>query len=105
MGSFTMVSEAAVMTALDTVIDPHMNISVVEMKMIRAVKVSTNGSVSVEMVFPLIGCPACSMMPTDIRDAVHEVPGLTSSSVTVVWDEPCKKSELSQEARVRKGVV
>src|SRR3546814_6984401 len=100
MWSFTMVSEAAFMSALVTVIDPHLNISVVEMRMIRAVKVSTNGSVSVEMVFPCIGCPAWSMMQNDIRDAVSEVPGVTSASVKVVWDEPWKKSEDRKNTRL-----
>src|SRR3546814_17434949 len=76
-------------------------ISVVEMKMIRAVKVSTTGSVSVEMVFTCIGCPAWSMMQNDIRDAVSEVPGVTSASVKVVWDEPWR----SEAHRVGKESV
>lgn len=89
------------MHALQGVIDPHMNISIVEMKMVRGVDVSDGGEVVVGLAFPCIGCPAWTMMQNDIKEAVGELEGTRSVRVDVRWDEPWRKDDLSSSARER----
>ncbi len=93
------MSKADVLAALGGVMDPHMNISVVEMNMIRDVRIAGDGTVGIDMVFPCIGCPAWTMIQNDMREAAEAVPGVAAATVRVVWDEPWHKSSLSSEAR------
>ena len=53
-----MVTEAAVAEVLNGVMDPHMNVSLPDMGMVRRITVSTEGDVDVGLVFPCVGCPA-----------------------------------------------
>ena len=49
------MSETAVRAALDTVMDPHMNVSLPDMGMVRRVDVDENGLVDVGLVVPCVG--------------------------------------------------
>lgn len=101
MGGGAVVTEASVRTALDGVIDPHMNISINEMQMVRGIEISPEGDVEIGLAFPCIGCPAWTMMQNDVREAVAAVEGTRSVKVAVRWDAPWRKSDLSQTARER----
>lgn len=94
-----MVAESAVRAALDGVMDPHMNISINDMQMVRSIEISPDADVAVGIVFPCIGCPAWTMMQNDIKEAVASLPGVRSVRVQVQWDEPWRKSDLSPAAR------
>lgn len=99
MGLIVMVTTSDVLSALETVDDPHMNISVVEMKMIRGVEISPEGDVTIGMVFPCIGCPAWTMIQTDIKEAVGTIVGVRSVALSIEWNQPWQKSDLSLIAR------
>ena len=68
-----MVSEAAVRAALDTVMDPHMNVSLPDMGMVRRVDIEEDGLVDVGLVFPCVGCPAWDLIQAELKDAVGAV--------------------------------
>jgi len=94
-----MVAENAVRAALDGVMDPHMNISINAMQMVRSIDISPEADVAIGIVFPCIGCPAWTMMQNDIKEAVANLPGVRSIKVQVQWDEPWRKSDLSPATR------
>ncbi len=94
-----MVVKSAVLSALDRVMDPHMNVSLNEMGMVRSTEISPEGDVTVGIVFPCIGCPAWTMIQSDIKEIVATVPGVRSVKVQVLWDKPWSKSDLSQATR------
>ena len=96
-----MVTAEQVRTALQGVLDPHMNISVVEMGMVRSIDVAPDGHVSVGLSFPCIGCPAWTMIQESMREAVEAVDGVNQVAVKVMWDAPWRKDDLAPEARQR----
>ena len=53
-----MLTEAAIAEVLQGVMDPHMNVSLPDMGMVRRISVSDMGDVDVGLVFPCVGCPA-----------------------------------------------
>ena len=97
----SQVTRDAVLAALETVMDPHMNVSVVEMRMVREIDIENAGLVTVNLAFPCIGCPAWTMIQNDIKEAVRAIDGVTAARVKVVWDSPWRKEDLSCDTRDR----
>ncbi len=92
------MSEADIREVLERVTDPHFNVTLEEMGMIRSVKSDADGCVEVGIVFPCIGCPAWEMIQGEIRARVMEVEGVSRARVRVLW-EKWDRSDMSDAAR------
>ncbi len=93
-----MVREADIREVLERVTDPHFNVTLREMGMIRSVKTEADGFVEVGIVFPCIGCPAWEMIQGEIRARVMEVEGVSRARVRVLW-EKWDRNDMSDAAR------
>jgi metal-sulfur cluster biosynthetic enzyme len=94
--------EEDIWATLDTIPDPHIPVSLVEMAMIYDVALEeTPGGfdVTVEMTFPCMGCPAYDMILDDIRACLRVVSGVRSVDVDVVWAPIWEKDLLTPEVR------
>ena len=78
-----MVSETAVREALTRVMDPHMNVSLPDMGMVRRVDIDAEGCVDVGLVFPCVGCPAWDLIQAELKQTVGEVAGVSRVKVKV----------------------
>ena len=91
--------ERELWTALDTVPDPHIPASLVEMAMIYDVDVAEDGHVTVTMTYPCMGCPAYEFIQDDVRGCLRVIDGVTDVSVEVTWEPVWSKDMLTEEAR------
>lgn len=88
--------------ALGEVRDPEFPISVVDMGLIRAVKLeTTTGRVRVDLTFTAMGCPAVEMILDDVRDRLLREPGVREVEIEIVWDPPWAKNQISAAGRAR----
>lgn len=83
---------------LDEIPDPHIPVSLVEMAMIYDVTVD-DGTVTVEMSFPCMGCPAYDMIHNDIESCLTVIDGVDEVDIDVVWDPVWSKDMLTDEVR------
>ena len=90
--------ERELWATLDTVPDPHIPVSLVEMAMIYDVAVD-DGDVTVTMTFPCMGCPAYDMIKDDVRAALRTVRGVTDVDIEITWDPVWSKDMLTDNAR------
>ena len=90
--------ERELWATLDTVPDPHIPVSLVEMAMIYDVAVD-DGDVTVTMTFPCMGCPAYDMIKDDARAALRTVRGVTDVDIEITWDPVWSKDMLTDNAR------
>ncbi|MFK8047026.1 MAG: metal-sulfur cluster assembly factor [Halioglobus sp.] len=95
-----MVNETAVQAALGTVMDPHMNVSLPDMGMIRRVDIDENGLVDVGLVFPCVGCPAWDLIQAELKEAVGAVAGVSRVKVKVEWSHEWNRNDITPEARI-----
>ncbi len=95
-----MVSETAVRQALDTVMDPHMNVSLPDMGMVRRVDVSEDGLVDVGLVFPCVGCPAWDLIQAELKETVGAVEGVNRVKVKIEWGHEWNRDDIAPEARI-----
>ena len=99
-----MVADGAKLdSALRDVMDPHFNVSLHDMGMIRGVDAKDDGSVEVKLVFPCIGCPAWTLIQNDIKSALLAVDGVDKVTVKVDWDQDWSREDMSSAAREHAG--
>lgn len=99
-----MVTESQVLAALETVDDPELPLSIVDMGLVYDVRVQDaeevdGARVEVEMTFTAMGCPAMGMLTGDVEEAVEALEGVAVVEVIHVWDPPWTTDRLSEEAR------
>ncbi|MGU3410982.1 Mrp/NBP35 family ATP-binding protein [Microbacterium sp. M1A1_1b] len=89
---------AAVLAALDRVIDPEIRRPVTELDMIRGVDV-TGGAVRVDLQLTIVGCPAADTIERDVRAAAGSVAGVTDVDVDVSVMDPSVRKALTDRLR------
>src|SRR6201998_166920 len=92
-----MSSEAAIREALRSVIDPELRRSIVELDMVREIKLGRNGVVDVTDTLTSAGCPIRGHFQTAVSDAVSALEGV--SHVNVYFDvlDDAQKAALRQK--------
>ncbi len=92
-----MSSETAIREALKAVIDPELRRSIVELDMVREVRIGPNGVVDVTVSLTTAGCPIRDHFQTAVDRAVSAVEGV--SHVNVYFDvlDEAQKAALRQK--------
>jgi probable FeS assembly SUF system protein SufT len=102
-------TEEAVWSQLKTVFDPEIPVNVVDLGLIYDCKVEKkeNGGTSV-VVRMTLTAPGCGMGPAiaaDARQKILAIEGVDDAAVELVWDPPWNQSMISEEGRMKLGLV
>ena len=102
-------AEEAVWTQLKTVFDPEIPVNVVDLGLIYDCRVNTSeiGGTSV-LVRMTLTAPGCGMGPAiaaDARQKILEIEGVDDAEVELVWDPAWNQSMISEEGRMKLGLV
>jgi ATP-binding protein involved in chromosome partitioning len=92
-------SEQAVRGALLGVIDPELGDNVVDLNMVRDVRIAPDGRVDVDFALTTAGCPLRAQLLRDIKARVGSVPGVSSVHVHMGEMTAPEKSALMARAR------
>ena len=93
---------AAAWSALETVFDPELGLSVVSLGLVYDLR-DENGALVVEMTLTTPGCPASESLPTIARDAISRAVPDVAVDVRVVWDPPWTPALLDDAAAAALG--
>ncbi|HEY5743959.1 MAG TPA: putative Fe-S cluster assembly protein SufT [Terrimicrobiaceae bacterium] len=102
-------TEEAVWWQLKTVFDPEIPVNVVDLGLIYDCRVNTSesGGTSV-LVRMTLTAPGCGMGPAiaaDARQKILAIDGVDDAEVELVWDPPWNQSMISEEGRMKLGLV
>ena len=102
-------AEEAVWMQLKTVFDPEIPVNVVDLGLIYDCRVNTSevGGTSV-LVRMTLTAPGCGMGPAiaaDARQKILEIEGVDDAEVELVWDPPWNQSMISEQGRMKLGLV
>lgn len=89
----------AIWQVLSTVNDPEIHRPITELKMVNAVDVAANGSVRVEVLLTVSGCPMRDTITREVTNAVERIDGVAGVQVDlgVMSDE--QRKDLQQHLR------
>jgi ATP-binding protein involved in chromosome partitioning len=88
---YDVLNSDSVLSVLQPVQDPELRKSLVELNMIRNVKID-GGKVSFTLVLTTPACPLREFIVEDCQKAVKQLPGVTDVSVEVTAETPQQKS-------------
>ncbi|RIV28783.1 metal-sulfur cluster assembly factor [Alicyclobacillaceae bacterium I2511] len=96
-----MVTEDMVRTVLMDVLDPEIQIDVVNLGMIYGIDVSEDGKyVKITMTLTAMGCPLFEDIQRQAIDQVESLPGVEKAEIELTFDPPWDKEMMSEEAKL-----
>lgn len=91
--------------ALDTIFDPEIPISLVQLGLIYGVEVNGDaGQVDIQMTLTAPGCGMGPVLVSDVEYRVAKVPNVSGVKVELVFDPPWSKEMMSEEAQLEAGL-
>jgi ATP-binding protein involved in chromosome partitioning len=98
MATDTTINEA-VHAALATVDDPEIHKPITELGMVRSAEIDGDGTVRVELLLTVAGCPLKDKLHSDITQAVGRVAGIRDVRVEFGVMSPEQRRDLQQRLR------
>jgi metal-sulfur cluster biosynthetic enzyme len=97
-----MIEQDTLVNALRTVKDPELNINVIDLGLVYAIK-SQDDQVDVEMTLTSPACPAGPEILRNAVSALEKIEGVTKANVRLVMSPPWTPERMSDAARDELG--
>jgi len=92
------------MEKLETVMDPEINISIVDLGLIYKVELKEK-SVFITMTLTTIGCPLYDFMKQDVREKIKELGFLDKNiKIKLVFDPPWSTDKMTPRGKAILGI-
>jgi len=99
------ISTDQVWQALETIFDPEIPISIVQLGLIYSVKVDQAGNTAnINMTLTAPGCGMGPVLVSDVKYRVAKVPNVKQVNVELVFDPPWSRDMMSEEAQLEAGL-
>ena len=100
-----VIKEDQIWQALDTIYDPEIPISLVELGLIYNVAINAEKeSVDIQMTLTAPGCGMGPVLVSDVEYRVAKVPHVKNVYVELVFDPPWSREMMSEEAQLEAGL-
>lgn len=96
--------EDQVIEQLGTVIDPELQIDIVNLGLIYGIDVSDEGVCTLSMTLTTMGCPIGNLLADTIRETVLGVDGVHQCDIDLVWEPAWDIDRMSRYAKVALGL-
>lgn len=99
------INEAQVWQALDSIFDPEIPISLVELGLIYDVSIDQGeGRVDITMTLTAPGCGMGPVLVSDVEYRAAMVPRVKTVNVELVFDPPWSREMMTEEAQLEAGL-
>lgn len=93
-----------IMTALQSVIDPELQVDVVNLGLIYGIDIEDRHA-TVKMTLTISGCPLSSFLQNSIEKAVLSVDGIDKCDVKLVWYPVWSPEKMTEAAKRQLGML
>jgi metal-sulfur cluster biosynthetic enzyme len=84
--SAALLNPEYIRKALRAVKDPELNLNIVDLGLVYDIAVNETGDVIVKMTLTSPGCPAGPEIVGDVNRTIHDLEGVNSVEVEIVWE-------------------
>lgn len=96
--------EKEIWQKLKEIPDPELNISIVDLGLVYAVKLE-NDTAKIKMTLTTIGCPLFGLIQKAVEDKVKELSAVKAVETELTFDPPWTMEMISEEAKVKLGLI
>lgn len=101
-----MITKEAILEELKKVIDPELNVNIVDLGLIYDVEVNQEtGRVDITMTLTTPGCPLSIVFEEWVPDAARKVEGVKEVKINLVWEPAWDPEKMSDEAKENLGII
>ena len=93
-----------VIAILKTIFDPEIPVNIYDLGLIYDITVSQAYDVAINMTLTAPGCPVAQSFPGHVETTVMTVAHVNTVKVTLVWDPPWTKDNMSEAAQLQLGI-
>lgn len=98
------INKKIVLKKLEEVMDPELNISIVDLGLVYEVKINKD-KVKIIMTLTTIGCPLFSLIETQVKDKIKELKVKEEDiSLDLTFDPPWSMDKMSKRAKAMLGI-
>ena len=102
----SMITKEAVLKQLKEVIDPELNINIVDLGLIYDVVIDQNtGKVDITMTLTSPGCPLSIVFEEWVPAAAKKAEGVKDVYINLVWEPPWDPDKISDDAKEMLGII
>ncbi len=93
-----------IINKLYEVMDPELNISIVDLGLIYKIKINKN-KVKIIMTLTTVGCPLFTLIETQVKDKIKEL-GVEGKDISLelTFDPPWTMEKMSKKAKAMLGI-
>ena len=88
------------MEALRVVVDPEIQLNVIDLGLVYELTVSPENDVRVKMSLTSVGCPYGPEIVRNVNSVLKSMENVGDVEVEVVWNPPWSPARMSEEARM-----
>ncbi|MBI2036397.1 metal-sulfur cluster assembly factor [Candidatus Microgenomates bacterium] len=101
-----MITKEQVLEELKKVIDPELNVNIVDLGLIYDVDISEkSGRVDITMTLTTPGCPLSMVFEEWVPAAVKNIEGVKDVKINLVWEPAWEPDKMSDEAKENLGII
>ncbi len=99
------ISEEKVKEQLEGVLDPELNISIIDLGLVYEIKVKEDESVDIKMTLTSMGCPLFETIEQDVKSALKPL-GVPEDKIKIelTWDPPWSMEKMTERAKAMLGI-
>lgn len=97
--------ESKIVDILKTIFDPEMPVNIYDLGLIYEIRVEENNKVYIKMTLTSPNCPIADSLPTEVRDNVKLIEGVTDVEIDLTFDPPWSREMISDSALLDMGLL
>jgi len=93
--------------SLKRVVDPELDVNIVDLGLIYAIDVASNADVTITMTLTSMGCPLGPVIVEEISTAlngIYGVPNVGNIDVNIVWSPPWSTEKMTDDGKDALGI-
>jgi metal-sulfur cluster biosynthetic enzyme len=90
--------ESKVWSALEEVLDPEVQVNIVDLGLVYRLEIDKDNNVHIRMTMTIPECPLQDQIVDDVRSRVSEIPEVKDVEVELVWEPRWTPARMNDKA-------
>tara|TARA_B100000686_G_C16432858_1_gene783058 strand:- start:264 stop:566 length:303 start_codon:yes stop_codon:yes gene_type:complete len=93
-----------VIETIKKIYDPEIPVNIYELGLIYKIEIDEKNKVTVDMTLTSPNCPAAESLPSQVKEDIMELEGVSEVDLNLVWEPPWDKDKMSEAAKLELNV-
>ena len=94
-----IIDKEEIIKKLKTVYDPEIPVNIYDLGLIYKINIENN-NIEIIMTLTTPNCPVAGSMPQTVGESLHNIKGISSIKVELVWEPKWNKDMMSEDAKL-----